>query len=357
MSRRRPRIAQRSRRLPVRISPVSVPFVSRRTALLLSGFAAIAAAIAYQPPAELMADSSAASARNAVPRVEAAAAARGTSGDVLMHFVRAGDRVAFPLRVNATTAGARVGFTYQWVAVGSETSADVARPLDGDTLLAPLTPGFYELVVTRGGVRQRLAEPRLAVLVPFEFKLGSTLNGYQIGRYPSEWSRDEQAERPDGFAEVHEAHLDLPLTRHLKVRDFVTHDRQTVWPRYVAVDPRVLDKVELVLRELARRRGEERMDFDLEVHSGFRTPLHNANVEGSARDSRHLYGDAADIAIDADGDGRLTIFDAYRVETAVDWVERLHPELAGGLGVYSSRRFATPYCHIDARGERKRWRG
>ena len=42
---------------------------------------------------------------------------------------------------------------------------------------------------------------------------------------------------------------------------------------------------------------------------------------------------------------------------AVDWVERLHPELTGGLGVYSSQRFATPYCHIDARGERKRWRG
>jgi hypothetical protein len=211
--------------------------------------------------------------------------------------------------------------------------------------------------VTRGGVTQRLTEPRLAVLVPFELKLGSTLNGYQIGRYPAEWSRSGDAETPAGFAEVREEHLDLPLTRHLKVRDFVTHDRQTIWPRYVAVDPRVLDKIELVMRELARRRGEERMDFEVEVHSGFRTPLHNANVEGSARDSRHLYGDAADVAIDADGDGRLTIFDAYRVEQAVDWVERLHPELSGGLGVYSSQRYATPYCHIDARGERKRWRG
>ena len=156
---------------------------------------------------------------------------------------------------------------------------------------------------------------------------------------------------------MREDQLDLPLTRHLKVRDFITHDSQTIWPRYVAIDPRLLDKIELVLRELARRRGEAAIDFKVEVHSGFRTPLHNAGVEGSARDSRHLYGDAADVAIDADGDGRMTIFDAYRVETAVDWIERIHPELAGGLGVYSSRRFATPYCHIDARGERKRWRG
>ena len=212
-------------------------------------------------------------------------------------------------------------------------------------------------MLTRNGVPQRLTEPKLAVLVPFELKLGSSLNGYQIGRYPAEWSHDEQGEKPAGFAEVHEDQLDLPLTRHLKLRDFINHDSQTRWPRYVAIDPRVLDKVELVLEELARRRGEERIDFDVQVHSGFRTPLHNSTVEGSARDSRHLYGDAADIAIDADGDGKLTLFDAYRVETAVDWVERMHPELAGGLGVYSSRRFATPYCHIDARGERKRWRG
>ena len=330
--------------------------IQRRTALILSGLVAITVAVIYQPPGELLAGSSADSYRRAVPTVEAARSTMGTSGDVKMQFVRAGERVAFPIEMRGGQGGI-LGFRYQWVKVGGDESADVMRPLDGDTLLAPLTPGFYELVVTRNGVSQRILEPRLAVLVPFELKLGSTLNGYQIGRYPAEWSRNDDGETPDGFAEVREEHLDLPLTKHLKVRDFVTHDRQTIWPRYVAVDPRVLDKIELVLRELARRRGEERAQFSLEVHSGFRTPLHNSSVEGSARDSRHLYGDAADVAIDADGDGQLTLFDAYRVEQAVDWVERLHPELAGGLGVYSSRRYATPYCHIDARGERKRWRG
>lgn len=316
---------------------------------------AITAAFIYQPPGELFADSSAESFRRAVPRIAAAKGMQGTSGEVRMHFVKAGDRVAFPLDTRGRSG--TLGFRYQWVEVGGNESGDVMRPLDGDTLLAPLTPGFYELNVMRNGVMQRLEEPKLAVIVPFELKFGSTLNGYQIGRYPAEWSHDESAEKPLGFAEVREEHLDLPLTKHLKVRDFVTHDRQTIWPKYIAVDPRVLDKIELVLRELARRRGEEQADFKLEVHSGFRTPLHNSGVEGSARDSRHLYGDAADVAIDADGDGQLTLFDAYRVEQAVDWVERLHPELAGGLGVYSSRRYATPYCHIDARGERKRWRG
>lgn len=319
----------------------------------LTGLVAILGLQLYEPPPELMAGSAPTAGLVAVPFVRAGKMAFGNSGEVKMLFARAGETVAFPLEA----AGSANLFTYQWMHIGDSTSADVEREIAGDTLLVPLEPGFYELVISRAGMQQRISEPRLAVTVPFELKLGSSLNGYRIGRYPAEWSRNESDERPSGFAEVQENEMDLPLTAHLKVRDFITHDQQTVWPRYAAIDPRVLDKIELVMRELARRRGDDRMDFKIEVHSGFRTPDHNAAVEGSARDSRHLYGDAADVAIDADGDGRLTIFDAYRVEMAVDWVERMHPELAGGLGVYSSQRFPTPYCHIDARGERKRWRG
>ena len=327
--------------------------VLRRTVLGLTGLIAILGLQLYEPPPELMAGAPPINAKLRIPAVRAAKPAFGNSGDVKMLFARAGETVKFPLEV----AGEGKGFMYRWMKLADTTTTDVAREVGGDTLLVPLEPGFYELVISAGGVQQRIKEPRLAVTVPFELKLGSSLNGYRIGRYPAEWSHDESAERPAGFAEVQESEMDLPLTAHLKVRDFITHDQQTVWPRYAAIDPRVLDKIELVMRELARRRGDDRMDFKMEVHSGFRTPDHNAGVEGSARDSRHLYGDAADVAIDADGDGRLTIFDAYRVEMAVDWVERMHPELAGGLGVYSSRRFPTPYCHIDARGERKRWRG
>lgn len=326
----------------------------KRAMLMVTGLGAIAAVQLYEPPSALMADPTVNDPARTVPVVKAASAALGVSGEVRMRFVRAGERVAFPLDIS----GDRYGFTYQWVRSGTGEPGDVARDLTGDSLLAPLEAGFYELQVTKAGMPQRVAEPRLAVMVPFEMKLGSTLNGYRIGRYPSEWgSRDQADAHPDGFVEVRAHEADLPLTRHLKVSDFITHDAQRVWPRYVAIDPRVLDKIELVMREIARRRGAEVMDFKVQVHSGFRTPIHNSGVEGAARDSRHLYGDAADVAIDADGDGKLTIFDAYQVENAVDWVERLHPELTGGLGVYSSRRFNTPYTHIDARGERKRWRG
>jgi uncharacterized protein YcbK (DUF882 family) len=322
--------------------------------LSLTGLASIAGLWWYEPAGATRTDAASNAPAVAAPRIAGAADAFGRSGDVRMHFVRAGEAIAFPLEITGDPSG----YTYQWMRAGTDESGDVARDLTEQQLLAPLTAGIYELQVARGGIVERLAEPRLAVLVPFERKLGGMLNGYRIGSYPAEWSADrERFERPPGFMEVRAEHADLPLSTHLKVSDFLTHDGQSRWPRYVAVDPRVVDKIELVLGELARRRGDDRLVFDVRVHSGFRTPLHNAGVEGAARDSRHMYGDAADVAIDADGDGRFTIFDAYRVEQAVDWIEQLHPELAGGLGVYSSPRWPTPYVHIDARGERKRWRG
>ena len=36
---------------------------------------------------------------------------------------------------------------------------------------------------------------------------------------------------------------------------------------------------------------------------------------------------------------------------------RAHPDLVGGLGLYISRRYRTPYLHIDTRGKRSRWTG
>jgi uncharacterized protein YcbK (DUF882 family) len=328
--------------------------VNRRVVMGLTFVAAMAGLWWYEPADAMRYERPAAESVPSEPSVVSAREAFGTSGHVRMQFVRAGEALTFPLEVR----GSGLGYTYQWMRVGTNESGDVARPLTETQLLAPLTAGIYELQLTRGAEVQRLAEPKVAVLVPFERKLGGLLNGYRIGQYPAEWSAGrDRFQRPPGFVEVHEADAELKLSTHLQVSDFLTHDAQKQWPRYVAIDPRVVDKIELVLQELARRRGDDKIVFDVRVHSGFRTPLHNAGVEGSARDSRHMYGDAADVAIDADGDGRFTIFDAYQVERAVDWIEGTTPFLAGGMGVYSSPRWPTPYVHIDARGERKRWRG
>jgi uncharacterized protein YcbK (DUF882 family) len=202
----------------------------------------------------------------------------------------------------------------------------------------------------------------VGVLVPFSQKFGSmALNGYNIGTYLAERRGRAHPDQPEGFLPVGPTDLGLQITKHLRLADFVAKDGQTTWPRYVALNPRLLDKLELVVAQLARERGAKRqavsVDFDVDVHSGFRTPLYNRVVRRSARESRHQYGDAADVAIDADGDGRLDARDSRLVAQAVDAVEREHPDLVGGMGLYTSRRYRRPYVHIDARGTRARWRG
>lgn len=275
----------------------------------------------------------------------------GLSGNVKVRFALPGQAVEFP--INLTGAVDSLG--YQWVAYGDSVSAEPARVLTARPLPAPAKPGFYHLALLHGAAREILPEPTLAVIVPFDQKVAGSLNGYRIGTYIAERFGRGGHEHPEGFVEVRAEMLDLQVTKHLKLADFVTHDDQgDVWPKYVALNPRLLDKLELVFADLG---GSVRPDLAIDVHSGFRSPSHNARVPRAASDSRHQYGDAADIAVDVDGDGRITMTDELLLMLAVERVEDRHPDLVGGLGMYVSRRYASPYLHIDARGKRSRWKG
>jgi uncharacterized protein YcbK (DUF882 family) len=281
----------------------------------------------------------------------------GVSMGVALREAMPAEALEFPLQVSGDPSE----LEYRWVPVGRDEAADSieSQPLEGSTVIAPRTPGVYRLALSQNGIEEVIAEPTVAVLVPFTAKIGGFLNGYRIGTYVAERWGHRNKERPDGFIEVTEDMLDLAVSRHFRIRDFITHDQQDdVWPKYVALDPRLLDKLELVLTRLASYRGEDSLPtMALDVHSGFRTPAYNRKVQRSARDSRHQYGDAADVVIDADRDGRITLKDGRLVAKAVDEVERDHPTLVGGLGMYTSRKYRTPYVHIDARGKRSRWRG
>jgi hypothetical protein len=77
-----------------------------------------------------------------------------------------------------------------------------------------------------------------------------------------------------------------------------------------------------------------------------------------------MYGDAADVAIDNDGsgrmddlngDGRVTVADARIIAEAAQRVELRHPHLVGGIGVYPPTAAHSGFVHIDARGYRARW--
>ncbi len=334
-------------------APSRTRFGVRGASLVSAGIFLLAALGVVQFARPASAARSAPFARLHLPRAAPSRDAFGTSGAVKLRFALPGDSIEFPLEVSGDPAT----LAYQWVRVSDGAPADSARALGGANVLVPSAPGVYRLALVHGATRQLLAEPTLGVMVPFTQKVGSLLNGYRIGTYVAERLGNTAHSRPEGFLEVRPELLELPVSKHFRLSDFVTHDAQgEVWPKYVALNPRLLDKLELVVEKL-REHQQGAPGLALDVHSGFRTPAWNARVLRSARDSRHQYGDAADVAFDVDGAGKVTLTDEILVARAVAEVEDEHPELVGGLGLYVSRRYRTPYVHIDARGTRTRWRG
>lgn len=279
----------------------------------------------------------------------------GMSHAVELTMALPGDAVHMPMDLGSDSLRLR----YAWVAVGDTVRPRYAKVFDPGALFAPAKPGFYHLALFRDVDTSHvlLDAPTLAVLMPFSEKRRGAITGYRIGTYRGE--RWGSPDHPAGFMTVEPEDMDLPVSAHLRVSDFVTHDwQQRVWPKYVALNPRLLDKLELVMTELERRAPRsDSGQLEPDVHSGFRTPLYNRTVPRAADDSRHQFGDAADITLDVNGDGRITRADIDAIVQAVDTVEAAHPDLVGGLGIYTSRRYPTPYVHIDTRGERQRWHG
>jgi hypothetical protein len=205
-------------------------------------------------------------------------------------------------------------------------------------------------------------------LIPFEAKRGPRVGGYTVGLWPAERRGSPLSEAyrlPAGFVLVTEANRNTLLSDHFALRDFLVDDQPPVWPKPLVIDTRLVDKLELVLAEL-RRAGHRAPG--LVILSGFRTPRVNARGARSAlsTESRHQYGDAADVILDADGDrrmddlnrdGRIDIEDARELIRFIDRVEARHPSLQGGAGLYRGTAAQGPFVHIDARGKRVRWGG
>jgi uncharacterized protein YcbK (DUF882 family) len=74
----------------------------------------------------------------------------------------------------------------------------------------------------------------------------------------------------------------------------------------------------------------------VKVTSGYRCPKHNASLEGSAKNSQHLLGTAADLVVTG-----ITPDKVYY------YCDKLNPK--GGVGKYSS------FTHIDTRYGKARW--
>jgi uncharacterized protein YcbK (DUF882 family) len=319
---------------------------------LLLGAAALAGAVLLivHPPNLLLASPFARDAR--APSVSASPAVFGRSGQVRIQMVLPNERFEFPLEVHGDPGD----MSYAWVRAQDSALVTPSQPLAGPEVVAPGFSGVYRLEVQREAGRRIIDSILVAVMVPYTAKIGQTLNGYRIGNYRSGIDGDAPPP-PRGFVEVTPETENLAVSKHMRLSDFITHDeQQDRWPKYVALDQRILDKVELVIEYVGAFRGGRNQSVNVDVHSGFRSPVYNHRVPRAARDSRHQYGDAADLAIDADGDGRVTWRDGMLVSLQVEQVERDFPQYVGGLGLYGNQN-GVPYVHIDVRGKRARWKG
>ena len=274
----------------------------------------------------------------------------GYSNAVRVRIVRPNQPITLPVEFGGSTEGMRS----QWIAFDGKTNESEMAWSQGGIVIAPGKPGAYWLVIARGTVADTIGELALFVEHPMPNRMATGINGYHLGR----WPKASEGAVPPGFIEVTERIADFPLSPHLRLSDFIVHDNQRGFPKYLHVREQLLDKLELIIAEIAAMRGVPPSAIRLNVVSGFRSPSHNGVLSGAAQDSRHMYGDAADIGIDVNGDGKLTELDARLVASAGEMVERKYPDLVGGIGLYFTfDGDGWPYVHIDVRGTRARWRG
>ena len=235
--------------------------------------------------------------------------------------------------------------------------------------VAPAAPGVYNMAVQLDQATRPMQDFSLITLVPFAQKQNGRIGLYYLGSWPFERGGKPKTPayaNPNGFIQVTPQNVDTHVSTHFKLRDFLTKDQPNVWPKYLLLNPKVVDKLELTIQELEAMGHPVR---HLTIMSGFRTPnynVHGGNTAGRANLSRHMYGDASDVFIDNDGNGtmddlngdhRVDIRDAQVIQQAAERVEQKHPELVGGVGVYSASSGHGPFTHIDVRGYRARWRG
>ncbi len=117
------------------------------------------------------------------------------------------------------------------------------------------------------------------------------------------------------------------LTAHFKVREFACGDGSDA----VLVAPRLVMVLETIRSHFCA---------PVVIHSAYRTPQHNAKVNGAAH-SQHCYGMAADISVK---DQTPAAVAAFARTLMPDW---------GGVGIYAKKGFT----HIDVREKRSDWTG
>jgi hypothetical protein len=283
--------------------------------------------------------------------------------------------MASPLRLNAVPAFVNRIF----VPVLPQTSNRVEiATLAFDSVVSE--PNGFDVAIDRGAlvinapageaagyakVRAGRAELTLTLinLVPYEQMQNGKLDGYRIGDYqPVALKGLEQYERPKGFIRLSDANAALWVSDHYRLRDFQC--KLDGGSKFLILRTDALLKLELVQHALNADYG---LAFDrFTIMSGYRTPYYNSKIGNETTYSRHVYGDAMDVFVDRNGDGRMDDVnrdgrvdanDAKFIKSVAETIDNSAEWgwLKGGTGAYEANAAHGPFVHIDARGYIARW--
>ena len=223
---------------------------------------------------------------------------------------------------------------------------------------APSQPGSYAFRV-RSSTGESV-HVNVFVLVPSAEIRNGVLDGYRIGAYRVTATRP----LPRGFIRARADDADILVSPHFTLGQFLS--KQPGSPKYAIVSVPLVVKLEAILARVVAAGHDV---HTLHVMSAFRTPWYNREIGNTTTLSHHLYGEAADIFVDADRDGymddlnrdgRRDVADAQLLFRMVEEVERVERSglpriLVGGLKAYRRNQVRGPFVHVDVRGRAARW--
>ncbi|MFW5809789.1 MAG: peptidase M15A [Halanaerobium sp.] len=225
--------------------------------------------------------------------------------------------------------------------------------------------GHYEATIKEKNNSGDASEIKINVFVlhPREEKNGQYLDDFRIGNYPEiPEDKKEHYSKPEGFLKIEKSMLDLNLSPHFTMKQFLTNQTEEL-PQFIAIQESLLLKLELFLEEV-NKAGYQADTFG--IVSIYRTPYFNRELGNDTDFSRHIFGDAADIYIDNDGDdwmddlngdGQSNKTDAdVLAELAVEFDQKdKFSHLQGGVCSYKGNGVRGSFIHIDSRGFHTTW--
>lgn len=225
---------------------------------------------------------------------------------------------------------------------------------------APSEPGRYLLEVI-DPLFSRQVILNVFVLVPYEKMKAGKIEGYRIDEYPKKPLRGLASYRkPKGFVRVNKDDLNVLVSPHFKLKQFLCK-QNSGYPKFVVLQSKTL----LMLEDFLSYVNDNGFSINtFGVISAYRTPYYNKSI-GNVANSRHVYGDAMDLFIDQNGDGKLDDLDGNHkrniedvkilYKLAVKFLESANGAYTGGVGKYRPKQHHGGFVHIDNRGYSARW--